>query len=158
MKLRNKKTGMIGEVGYLASSSGEIIVNNINDQEEWYTYNSLAELSEEWEDYEEPEGWWFIGRTYEPHATNSTLRSLEADRQIGNYFATKKEAEKVVEKLKAWKRLKDAGLKFTDFSYNLDETSSSTISANGKICFGMMCYEDFSEDLDLLFGGEDETI
>ena len=80
---------------------------------------------------------------------------------IGLYFAmksvktAKEEAEKAVLKLKAWKRLKDAGLKFTDFNYNLDETSSSTISADGKICFEMICYKYFSDDLDLLFGGEE---
>ena len=54
MLLKNKKTGEIGEVGYLATSDGTIMVNNINDQDELYEYNSLAELNAEWEDYEEP--------------------------------------------------------------------------------------------------------
>lgn len=34
------------------------------------------------------------------------------NKEIGNYFETKEEAEKAVEKLKAWKRLKDKGFKF----------------------------------------------
>ena len=108
------------------------------------------------EDYEEPKNHWYIdcdGEVLEP--TESLCTSSQEDLiSIGNYFETKEEAEKAVLKLKAWKRLKDAGLKFTDFNYNLDETSSSTISADGKICFEMMCYKYFSDDLDLLFGGE----
>lgn len=46
MKLRNKKTGKIviaRKIGFERYSFDE------------YTYNSLAELSEEWEDYKEPE-------------------------------------------------------------------------------------------------------
>ena len=33
-------------------------------------------------------------------------------KQIGNYFETEEEAEQAVEKLKAWKRLKDNGISF----------------------------------------------
>lgn len=91
-------------------------------------------------------------------ADGKIRRSFEPDKdriEIGNYFETEKEAKEAMEKLKAWKRLKDARLKFTDFGYNLDELSSSTIGADGKICFEMMCYEDFTDDLNLLFGGEE---
>lgn len=43
--------------------------------------------------------------------------------EIGNCFQTEEEAEKVVEKLKAWKRLKDSGLKFKDWNKsNYDRT------------------------------------
>ena len=43
--------------------------------------------------------------------------------EIGNCFQTKEEAEKAVEKLKAWKRLKDSGLKFKDWNKsNYDKT------------------------------------
>lgn len=43
--------------------------------------------------------------------------------EIGNCFQTKEEAEKAVEKLKAWKRLKDSGLKFKDWNKsNYDRT------------------------------------
>lgn len=115
MKLRNKKTGMIGEVGYLATSDGKIIVNNINNQDEWYEYNSLAELNDEWEDYEEPKEYWFID-TSEGAVVEHTKEMFELTdkerKQIGNYFETEEEAEKAVEKLKAWKRLKDGGVSF----------------------------------------------
>lgn len=50
--------------------------------------------------------------------------TVDHDRfEIGNCFQTKEEAEKVVEKLKAWKRLKDNGLKFKDLNKsNYDRT------------------------------------
>ena len=50
--------------------------------------------------------------------------SIDSDRfDIGNCFQTEEEAEKVVERLKAWKRLKDSGLKFKDWNKsNYDKT------------------------------------
>lgn len=105
MKLRNKNTG-------------EIINNNgINFAEGNYkTYNSLAELNEEWEDVpEEPKKYWFINASgeissiYEEDEEEEDTKLCKA---IGNYFETKEEAEKAVEKLKAWKRLKDKGISF----------------------------------------------
>ena len=43
--------------------------------------------------------------------------------EIGNCFQTEEEAEKAVERLKAWERLKDAGLKFKDWNKsNYDRT------------------------------------
>lgn len=43
--------------------------------------------------------------------------------EIGNCFQTKEEAKQAVEKLKAWKRLKDSGLKFKGWNKgNYDRT------------------------------------
>ena len=43
--------------------------------------------------------------------------------EIGNCFESREEAEKAVERLKAWERLKDAGLKFKDWNKsNYDRT------------------------------------
>lgn len=85
MKLRNKKTGEITEANYW----------NIIQE-----YNSLAELNEEWEDYEEPKGMQEIHISF----NDPTAVVIE--------FGTDEEAEKAVEKLKAWKRLKDKGFRF----------------------------------------------
>lgn len=139
MKLRNKKTGEIKNFAVVVANG--------------YAGNdTLAELNAEWEDYEEPEGWWFIGRSYEAHATNTTLRSLETDRQIGNYFETKEEAEKAVEKLKAWKRLKDNGLKITGYGpYAYDPKSTHHIN----IALDNATSDENREALDLLFGEEE---
>lgn len=63
--------------------------------------------------YEEPKAWWYIDihlvvKRGEIYLSNYA----EILKEIGNYFETREEAEKAVEKLKAWKRLKDKGFKF----------------------------------------------
>lgn len=81
MKLRNKKTGeiidlskgSITDVGY--GSSIQLQALDRYNKPIW-NYNSLAELNEVWEDYEEPKDLWII------------------------------DAEKAVKKLEVWKRLK----------------------------------------------------
>ena len=56
MKLRNKKTGEIVRIGFLTELQNEeitkigFIVHNTNIT---YLYNSLAELNEDWEDYDD---------------------------------------------------------------------------------------------------------
>ena len=112
----------------------------------WY-YRSLAELSEEWEDYEEPKKFFTIyydGTISEfKDGDDDQIRDMKA---IGNYFVTKEEAEKAVEKLKAWKRLKDKGFKFDNFVRNAIyyKLSDEEIEKDNVL-----------EDLDLLFGGEE---
>lgn len=102
MRLRNKKTGEIVETdrGYLSVPSSS-----------YHTYHSLAELNEDWEDYEEPKDFWFIddegGVECGVIEFEENLNLMQA---IGNYFETKEEAELAIDKLKALKRLKDAGV------------------------------------------------
>jgi len=75
---------------------------------------------------------------------------MEEHKSIGNYFNTREEAEKAVEKLKAWKRLKDNwGLK----PENWHRVDDDTIAVR----FGVGVHIDMpiQEDLDLLFGGEE---
>ena len=51
----------------------------------------------------------------------STINNVRFE--IGNCFESREEAEKAVERLKAWERLKDAGLKFKDWNKsNYDRT------------------------------------
>lgn len=83
-------------------------------------------------------------------------RSFEPDQdriEIGNYFETKEEAEKAVEKLKAWKRLKESGLVITKWSHtpDMELTTGSFIKIEGFIPAVM----ENLKDLDLLFGGEE---
>ena len=112
MKLRNKKTGKIlNEVrSSMAYKDNIRLYDEISD--EYYIYTSLAELNAEWEDYEEPKEYWFID-------FNGEIKEFEVlgfewqgwMKEIGNYFETREEAEKAVEKLKAWQRLKDKGFR-----------------------------------------------
>ena len=63
--------------------------------------------------------------------------------EIDNCFQTKEEAEKAVEKLKAWKRLKDSGLKFKDWNKsNYDKT----FCINAEIEHDVVAF-DFFKDL-----------
>lgn len=151
MKLRNKKTGEIGDI---AQTSADCIIVYypivdgvaINPQKR-AIYTSLDQLNAEWEDYEEPKGVWYLnslGSIIENAFGNDGFRKeLES---IGNYFETKEEAEKAVEKLKAWKRLKDKGL---NFSINKDEMKIA-YNFNKRGAWAT----EVEPDLDLLFGGE----
>jgi len=51
---------MIGEAGYISTTDGTIIVSNINDQDEWHDYSSLAELNAEWEDYKKQKEYKYV--------------------------------------------------------------------------------------------------
>ena len=101
MKLRNKKTGEIIETG-----RSFLRMPDSRKTE----YGSLEELYEEWEDFhEEPKEYWFINNydRIEKGKGPDNAFFVAKLKQIGNYFETKEEAEKAVEKLKAWKLLKD---------------------------------------------------
>ena len=154
MKLRNKKTREIIE---LLAKPSFVKRNDDYLQSEVNTFNSLAELNEEWEDYEEPKEYWFIrdhtlSVGYSPADNNATAKFRKEI--VGNYFETKEEAEQALEKLKAWKRLKDYYIKFRldfvkntiNFTYRLDGTLHSAVNEE-RIIF---------EDMKTIFGGEDD--
>ena len=141
MKLRNKKTGKIIE--WFNNTDGIFP-------------DTLAELTEEWEDYEEPHYTYWID-TREERIVQADLpitdNCFEYIRELGLGFATKEEAEQAVEKLKAWKRLKDKDFRFHGYdalgcgeiTFSLD---FEDMDDEGKI--GQL-----KHDLDLLFGGEE---
>lgn len=143
MKLRNKKTGDIYELN-------EFCLYDDKGFAKRPFLKSLTELNEEWEDYEEPKEYWYI--RYDGCITITCGGLDDGMKQIGNYFETKEQAEKAVEKLKAWKRLKDKGFKFTnDLVYG-------EYYGCGSIRFSIyppLKSKDVINDLNLLFGGED---
>lgn len=61
-------------------------------------------------------------------------------------------AEKAVKKLKAWKRLKDEGFRFTGYKDNTNPKDNSYRINIEAIFDGATL-----DDLDLLFGGKDEN-
>lgn len=132
MRLKNKKTGKLIKLD-IHCIAGK-------------NYETLAEINDEWEDYEEPENFYIVeqrGTVGSRFRTGDEYEKMF--KEIGNYFETKEEAEKALEKLKAWKRLKDKGFRFID---HIDRDTGQ----------GMTRYEwegyVNGEDLDLLFGGE----
>lgn len=146
MKLRNKKTG---EIGYLivGRGSGNYVVAN-NEWGSCGEYNSLAELNEEWKDYEEPDEIWYIDWKGDIRSADIS-NEWEREKEIGNYFETKEEAEKAVEKLQAWTRLKDKGFRFCSWFYDI-ENQEIKIKAEFKE-FEEVIVGQKRQDLDLLF-------
>ena len=112
MKLKNKKTGEIRNAVDIDMYTDSVYLNVSNGEfgNETIEYHSLAELNEEWEDCEEPKTFWAISWAGEPEeydAKNAPEELKNMAKQIGNYFETQEEAEKAVEKLKAWTRLEE---------------------------------------------------
>ena len=142
MKLQNKKTGTIVNVllnpVFTEFNKDGTVKNTV-------VFDSLAELNEEWEDYEEmKEYYWFIDDAGVVSIDKVLCSEINMRKSIGNYFETKEEAELAVEKLKAWKRLKDKGFKLdavVDSFFCLD------IYMKGEP------YEEIKEDLKIVFGG-----
>lgn len=141
MLLKNKKTWEIREL-----------------PDGFFCGDNLKKICEEWEDApEEPKEYWYIecdGEVY------SIERLIGYDpnklKEIGNYFETKEEAEKAVEKLKAWKRLKDKGFRF-DHIRSIDGVSIKHKDLNQ---YTIIAYADEDgcdqECLDSLFSGGEE--
>lgn len=107
MKLRNKKTGEIGQIGYVATHNGQIIVEDISGEEYPYSvicgYNSLAKLNEEWEDAED------INVPSMPLIDNKEIREI----------------------VRAWADVNDAGkLKYNSDENSLDDIYRNTIAFN----------------------------
>ena len=160
MKLRNKKTGNIVDFCYLQNDyiAPLVLTFKMNDKPVMRTYNSLAELNEEWEDYQEPKEYWYI----EPNGVIAridewdccTASDIEIMKTLGNYFETKEEAEQAVEKLKAFKRLKDLGFKFDGIRWVDTELHIKT-NISTPHPFTKEEADEFNECLHKVFGGKD---
>lgn len=156
MELRNKKTGEIGEL-QITEKHCAVAVGNGTASCGIEIYSSLESLTKEWEDYEEPKEYWYIDTT-EGAIVEHTCEQFELTdkerKEIGNYFSSREEAEKAVEKLKAWKRLKDKGFRFD--GWTIDDGLRISICTNMG-CGGI--YDDDKKEmksyLDSLFGGEE---
>lgn len=144
MKLRNKKTGEIVVFGEGIVDLTKIGCKNVYEM-----------IEAGWEDYEEPKNGWYIDdiTIYEDLCLPEEM--VEKLKQIGNYFSSREEAEKAVEKLKAWKRLKDKQFKF--YGWNKGSLLKSKPNTIEFACDDtrMWSWEDIQDDLDLLFGGEE---
>lgn len=143
MKLKNKKTGEIATL--TLSSNGEELLLMKNN--EMVTRNVKLSDLEVWKDYEEPKEYWHIFGT-NIAKTQEGLDEVydKRNKEIDNYFETKEEAEQAVEKLKAFKRLKDNGMRKYSFhkektGIDLDLYTLTILAPRDK------------DSLDLLFGG-----
>lgn len=169
MKLRNKKTGEILDFNRITDTQfGYKILLQATEyyNKPIYIYNSLAELNAVWEDApeededvpEEPKEYWFInsgGETVSYYEEDEEPEDTNAYKEIGNYFETKEEAEKAVEKLRAWKVLKDMDFKIVGIRYR-DNKNYIEWSISQKVRDDHFAAKAFNDTLHLLFGGEDE--
>jgi hypothetical protein len=159
MKLRNKKTGEI------RTAFVQVVLENNHPAKplEFNTQLSIAELNEEWEDFEEPKDYWTIERNEKGGlfvhkvAEMSMLPDwIKTDEEYGIKFATEEEAEKAVEKLKAWTRLKDKGFKFRGCHLeNKHFRDLICCDTDEYIKVGSEECKRIQEDYDFLFGGEE---
>ena len=156
MELRNKKTGQLGN----------FIINKDHfecvDLDYVPEYRNLAELNAEWEDNKNRP---YVIDMWEDNCICDAkfgveLEGIERAKECGLYFETKEEAEKAIEKLKAWKRLEEAGFEFKKWKHKpLFSYHYGTVKQNDgyKIYIeaGSNKLADYMQDLDLLFGGEE---
>lgn len=160
--LQNKLTR---EIGCLVCSFGKTpekitvveCIDGKRGSKVWY-YNSLAELNEEWCDYEEPKEYWYIDWTPEIgvyHTRDVGSDADERQKEIGNYFSSEEEAEKVVKKLKALTKLCKKGFEFNSvemFGGGLIRIEAS-IPINEKTT--LQERSNITDSLYLLFGGKE---
>ena len=150
MKLKNKKTEEIVNLDntyFVVTSRNKNIVCSLQGTTKNYTYNSLSEFVTEWEVYEEPKEYWYIdydGKILCGESDDSSTEKMMIN--IGNHFESKEEAEKAVDKLKAYKKLKDNGMIIYSFKrekggIDLDFYTLTILAPRDK------------DSLDLLFGG-----
>ena len=122
-----------GDVFYI-SDAGSLFREGDNiPAYSWTTLEKFPNIMTEWfEEIKEPTRWKpELGEKYYLSDSNGSVYDsvwsndyIDRSRfEIGNCFQTKEEAEQAVEKLKAWKRLKDSGLKFKGWNKsNYDRT------------------------------------
>lgn len=102
MKLRNKRTGEVVKI-YPCIADTESI-KFMADDGEHYEYETLAEFNKFWEDApEEQKSYWSINTVCKEPIMHVYGEPDEMDKELGNYFETREEAERAYEKLKAWK-------------------------------------------------------
>ena len=172
MKLKTKFQDEDFDLGEVVDAS---IMYGYDDKIEVYCtekmkhrkYNSIKDFTDHWEDA--PEGakkYWFIDaygnivqneitKHYGDEYTDMT-DAYENQKQIGNYFDSREEAEKAVERLRAWKRLKDKGFRF-DPVYRYEALCGNGFNIPITATMPPEAYTDteVSKDLDICFGGEE---
>ena len=141
MRLRNKKTGEIKEF---------VLFDGKNELQGGAT---LKDLVKEWEDYEEPKGNWTIDPMNENYIDDGKYTApdeLERYEELGLKFDTKEEAEKAVEKLKAFANLRKRGLKFNGW----DEADRGMVGEFAIYCDALEL-DGIERELEIVFGREE---
>jgi predicted Fe-S protein YdhL (DUF1289 family) len=106
------------------------------------------------EDYKEPKTHWYIygAEPLEVDDGNWSEEFINELKDTGNYFETEEEAQKAIEKLKAWKRLKDAGVSFKPTTIGHKWYLEPHASPENRT---FKESQELFKDVMLFFGGED---
>jgi len=155
----NFKLGEVADVNIATMPDGRIKAQAVAKSGGIHTffYDDLKTFTNDWKDYEEPKDYYFIRSEsltvgYSPI---SNTRSCRNRKEIGNYFRTKEEAKNALEELKAWKRLKESGVKIVGWCYSDDVDLNGCCFNDDDFIVGLTAGECDQDDLDLFFGGED---
>lgn len=134
MRLKNKETGEIKEFALF-------------DGNELQGGATLESLMKEWEDAPEEEYYWvFTGSGGLACRKKGDFWDEEKYRDFGNCFKSEDEASAFIEKLRAFKRLRDHGLRFEKYQTRVDH-----------YCVNFTLDEHYPTslaDLELVFGGD----
>lgn len=145
------KLGEVADVNIATMPDGRIKAQAVAKSGGIHTffYDDLKTFADDWEDVpEEPKEYWYIEGDGDIHHIGTELcdeLEIHTMKQIGNYFDSREEAEKAVERLRAWKRLRDKGFRITLQGCK----GNAWLQANWGNLQG-----DYSDVL-LLFGGEE---
>lgn len=122
-----------------------VMVDTAGDCAVRFEYNSIKDFTDHWEDApKEPKTYWTVECGVATEYTEGDEKYDRAFETVGLKFDTKEECERAIEKMKAWTRLKNKGLKIRLRSLK----GYSCLEANWGVLEG-----DYS-DVRLLFGGE----
>lgn len=152
------KLGEVADVNIATMPDGRIKAQAVAKSGGVHTffYDDLKTFTDDWEDVpEEPKTEFYITAwgDIREYTTENERFAFKQKLAIGNYFETREEAEKTVEKLKALKRLEDKGFKVDLWDY--DGGNYQERIKTGRILFRVKDYEENDKDLDLLFCPEE---
>lgn len=139
---------------------GRIMVraNGSSGGEHRFYYKSIDGFIEDWADpYEEPKEYWFVSDNgYICSCIDDGDSWDEHRKEVGNYFSSREEAEKAVEKLKAVKRLRDKGFEFDVIpALGHCDDKKFDISIIATMPAKWWCNDKVVDDIHYVFGGEE---
>lgn len=164
MKLKTKfqdeafKLGEVADVDIATMPDGRIKAQAVAKSGGVHTffYDDLKTFANDWEDYEDEHLYVIsaeISCGYECVLKDDYATLCDTAIELGIGFKTEEEAKKAVEKLKAWKRVKDGGITFKNWTTNQTGTIDCFATWGDNIPPSRK-NPTLLDDLDLLFGGE----
>ena len=158
MKLRHKKTGETIDSKDLLTDE---VIKDLFSKDFKYFDSKLNNIQRMWEDYEETQQneYWYINQFGNVVQVTYTRENIydKSRKSFGNYFETKKEAERAVEKLKAWKLLKDeCDIKFDGIIRDNEARLKAVKLVYDRHQVTLERMRECVDALHLLFGDEDE--